>query len=1055
MPRYSAHQLKWSEDTQSYEFFIDGQLCSSAHGTDWWEKIAAFSFRGRSGDYCTVRKETKQRGDAYWYGYRRQAGRLVKRYIGKTVDLSLAHLESIAKSLANDKLPSPTLPDIASNGRAKAQGNADDKSTPGLLASRQDHLPLLATKLSPPRLPSLLVERSRLLIQLDAALAHKLTLLQAPAGFGKTTIVAQWINQHSADSTCPAVAWVSLDAGDNDLVRFLRYLIAAFQSVRDDLGQAALIRLSAALYPPFESPSMETILTLLLNDLAKLEQSGLLVLDDYHTITEPSLHEMLTFFCDHLPPTWRVLLMTRSEPPLPLPRWRVRGELAEVHTADLRFLPEETAVFLNKAGQPTMLSNEALSRLEGTLGGWAAGLRMLILALQGQRTWHEVEKALVSLNGQARSAFPFRPLLNYFVTEILDAQAETLQRFLLQTSMLSRLTGSLCEAVTGREDSATLLETVERAGLFLEAQDEIGGREPEYRYHPLFAEALRIEARHRLGEAALRALSLQASRWYEQHALPAEAVDTALLAHDMERTVYLIERLDATKQLPEPQTLCRWLEQVPDTLLYAHPQLCFSYATALQFSQGAPVSETKKAYIDTLLGKAEEAWHNQGEQTWPGVIAAFRALRDLAPTTFPSAIEHARQALALLPEQEKDIRIQGWRSASLSLAGIGCMQEGYFSAAQPMHREAYAYALSVNNRQFACEMLLLLGWNSFMLGELHLAHEYYHQALFNAREQEAPQDIASALFGQTCISFEWNDLAATEQQLQEASTLLDEKENGWSEHAALYFALLHHAQGQISSAQQQLVALLARLQASSAPLWLHPFDILGWQIRHLLATGDLQSAQLTMESLTPYEHEFSFIQHIEAAILQARLQLAQGQAHTALHQLENILPIVQEQQLLRHVIEVQVLYALAYAANNQKEQARRRLHVTLSQAYHEGFIRLFLAEGEPLVRLLRATIPTIQEKRLRSYARAILRAFTTATADKEASVSKSSVFEPLSAQEQRVLGLLAAGYTNPEIARELVVSVNTVKDHVKHLYQKLGVSNRLQASEVARRLQLY
>ncbi|HEX9133134.1 MAG TPA: hypothetical protein VF844_12645 [Ktedonobacteraceae bacterium] len=351
-------------------------------------------------------------------------------------------------------------------------------------AASQRQMLLLETKLHLPRLHASLISRERLLAQLDAALMHKLTLLAAPAGFGKTTLVRQWVaDRVSSDTNChylPPLAWVSLDPGDNDPARFWSYVITACQTFQAGIGQSTLAFLYTTLQPPFEPSPLEKVLTMFLNELTQCMNSGILVLEDYHVITSPLIHETVTFLLDHLPTTLHLIIMTRSDPSLPLARLRASGDLLELHAPDLRFSQEEMRTFLQQIS-PFPPSEKAIRQLDARLDGWAAALRLLALTLQGCPSRQEVERTFVTFAGSHRS------LQDYFVTEVLTAQPEPLRDFLLQTSMLSRLTGSLCDVVTTRSDSQYLLEALDRGGLFLESLDESG---QWYRYHALFAESM-------------------------------------------------------------------------------------------------------------------------------------------------------------------------------------------------------------------------------------------------------------------------------------------------------------------------------------------------------------------------------------------------------------------------------------------------------------------------------------------------------------------------------------------------------------------------------------
>jgi LuxR family maltose regulon positive regulatory protein len=1025
---------------------------------------ASFSFQGRSGR-MSVLKEARQRGAGYWYAYRSHGRHTMKRYLGRTSDLSLARLEEAAHFLeslsSSQQHPLQPNREIALSQPAPRVPRVLHAQPP----SSESLLPLLISKLSPPRLPVLLVERARLLARLDTGCSHTLTLLLAPAGFGKTILVNQWIVGHHAQPPFPAVAWVSLDGGDNDLLRFWRSVITACQTVQERLGQAALALFEHTMQPPYDLPPLEVALTLLLNDLSRQEQDGLLILDDYHVITEPHIHEALTFFIDHLPTKIHVLLLSRSRPPLPLLRWQARGDLYELHAADLRFSLEETTEFLRQM-LPTPLSEAALMRLDAFLEGWAAGLRLLALRLQGQlalqMTPHEVEDALLLPLDSADPSSLHQPLLDYCVVEILQKQPEPLMRFLLQTSGLSLLTVSLCDAVTGSENSAALLEAVEEAGLFLEVLNGEGGW---YRYHALFAETMRREAARRLGEKALDAVSLRASYWYEQHVLPMEAIEAALYAHDPERAGLLIEHYGATGQRYELHTLRRWLAQIPDAVLYAHPALCLYSAITFQFLQGtSPLPETMQIHIEEMLQRAEEGWRSQGNLLWIGLIFAFRALIASLDGHSQAAVENARKALALLLKEGLDDQddprpdMLEWRTICLGIVGLAEMHQGRFGEAWRFLREALVYSEESSNKPFLREISLRMGTVCIALGELHQAGEYYRQALSSGRlQEEDSEDTVQALLGLAQLSLEWNDLDASEQRTSEALELTRRCGQEWSERAAYLLALLHAARGQTTSAELQLAVLLARLQAVSTPhaQELLP-DALALQVRLQLATGDLLAAQRNLALLTQNTQALSFTQHMMANILQARLQFAQDNAHEALSLLAHLLPIAQEKRHIRSELEIQVLLALVFAADKQKDEAQQWLQRALFQARTKGFLRPFLDEGERLIPLLRSLMPTIHEKKaLYSYAQGILHALTTPGKVSPLTLSPGNTWplEPLSAQEQRVLRLLSAGCTNPEIARELVISVNTVKDHVKHLYRKLNVSNRLEAREAARHLE--
>ncbi len=1064
MPRRTAHLVQWSPAREAYEVRSGGDpepqspVPDSAAWFDWLDGIPSFSFRSRSGAHCTVRKETLQRGGAYWYGYRSVHGRTVKRYLGRTADLSIARLEQIADRLdgrpdRDVERPTPPVPAVES------QHPSPPSSTP---PHASPMMPLLASKLHPPRLHGGLITRTRLLDRLDAGQSRKLTVLSAPAGCGKTTLVRQWIADRAAPAGLP-VAWVALDSGDNDPVRFWRYVITACQALDGSVGQAALAQLSTAVQPPFEPLPLEVVLTFFLNDVTQHMHGGLLVLEDYHTITAPRIHETLAFFVDHLPPTLHVVLLARNEPPLPLVRWRASGDVHELQAGDLRFLPQETAAFFQQV-LPEALAEKTVAQLEERLEGWAAGLRLLALTVQGPLSSRAVEHHVAILGTMDGPIQSHHPIVDYFVSEVLHLQPEPLQVFLLQTSVLSRLTGPLCDVVTGRRDSAALLDAMERAGLFLESLDD-GGR--WYRYHAIFAEAMRAVARQRLGDETLRALSLQASQWYEEHGLPIEAVDAALHAADTARATGLLERLVEMGhfQFHELYTLRRWLEQMPDRIGPAHPALCLAYAVALLFTQhpDAP-TPLLMARIDEVLQMADEGWRRTGNLARLGQVYAFRAMLAWREGRVTEGARDARQAVAWLPGDEEGgaeaigpgVRgVLEWRAINLMVIANDTLNAGHVAEARRLFQETQQRCMAAGNRPFVRIATLFLGIACAAMGELHQAEAYYQQVLPEAREQGDNDDIVFTLLSLIDLCYEWNDLDAAESMLAEvgaAPTTPDFPEI--AELAAFWQARLHYARGRTAAAQQQIAGVLARLQARATPRSLQSIpNVLLWQGRLHLAAGDLVTAQRSLEALAGLEGSIPPIQRAQAEILAARLLLAQGAAQDALALLDRLLSTAQEQQLARQALEIQLLMAQALAASRQPHEARGRLRLALSHAYTEGFVRLFLDEGEPVAALMRSLLPSLSEPALRSYARTILQSATATQERASVAASAGIPVEPLSAQEQRVLRLLAAGRSNAEIAAELVVSVNTVKGHVKNLYRKLNVGNRLEASAAARRLE--
>jgi LuxR family maltose regulon positive regulatory protein len=1032
MPKAAQHILRWSAEQHTYAIYEQdkGYQALLQGEEEWWfgwlATHTSFSFQGKHG-HLNLQKEVRPRGgEGYWYAYRRQGKHTVKKYVGRTTDLVMARLEEIALALTHqaDQLPTVALPH---------QGTA----------LRPE--PLLVSKLSPPRLPSLLVSRQRLLPCLDAGLERTITLLSAPAGFGKTTLVRQWMADRQQHSLLPPVAWVSLDAGDNDPVRFWRYVMTACQVFGSALGKSALASLTTVPQPPFGSSPVETALRMFLNELASLEQPGILVLEDYHAITLQEIHQTVTFLVEHLPATLHVMVLTRTDPPFPLARLRASNVLQELRAPDLRFSLEEIATFFQQALEHPP-SSEAIRQLNTHLEGWAAGLRLVILTLKPQAKQEEINALLATVAGSHRT------MVEYFVTEVLNVQPEPLQRFLLQASVLGRLTGPLCDTVTLRDDSAHLLETLERAGLFLESLDEAG---QWYRYHPLFAEAMRTEAYRRLGQEMLLTVFSRASSWFEQHGMLMEAVEAALSSQDVVRGALLIERIvdpQSFQTINEFHTLRRCLEQVPEVLLRRHPMLCLSYAIALLAS--APSDQFPAAqlsHVERLLEMAEQNWQTASNQPKLGEVFALRSLIAWKQEDVAQATRAASQALAWLPKSELT-----WRSVAMGILGQRELLSGQLTVAHTTLLEVSRLCEATGNRTLLRLATNLLAKVFSGLGELHRAAECYRQVLREAREQDDLDDVGHALLGLAHLAYEWNELEMAEQHAQEALDIGRHlAHEAHQVHGSLLVARVHAARGQIIAARQRLDTLLAGIQSHHVP-WLYR-EVLAEQVWLDILLGNLTAAQHWAE-----RNAHSFHEDLPADLsereeqLMARLLLKQGRAEEALEKLATLRSVARSAGRTHSVLETQVLMALASAAGKQATEAKRLLQEVLSHAALQGYQRLFLDEGETMATLLRLLLPGVRDLSLLAYLQALLRSFAQAQPDQQSMVSEdfSPLLEPLSAQERRVLRLLVAGRSNREIAHELVVSVNTIRTQVQSIYRKLLVKNRVEASEAARLLRL-
>ena len=898
---------------------------------------------------------------------------------------------------------------------------------------------LLATKLAPPRLPAGLVPRPPLLARLEAGLSRKLTLVVAPAGFGKSTLVAGWLAAQAGPT-----GWVSLEAGDNDPVRFWSYLFTVCRAFQPSLGKSALAALRAA-----QAPALEPLLTGFLNELARLSSQHLLVLEDYHAITTPAIHESLAFLLDHLPPALHPVLISRVPPPLPLARWRARDELSELTAADLRFSTDETRAFVQQAlGRAP--SPVTLAQLEARTEGWVTGLRLVALAAAHSTAGPDRTELAAAETVMTGFSGGHRHVIEYLVGEVLSMQPEPVQQFLLHTSGLSRLNASLCDAVTGQPGSARLLERLERDNLFLVPLEG-----QWYRYHTLFAEAMREYARTALGDDGLQAAQARASVWYEAHGLGAEAVEAALAAGAFERAAALAERALELRGNSEAATLRRWVELLPPAVLAAHPALCFSYAFVLLFA-GDRRSPATPGVLEGPLRAAEAGWRAAANQAGLGQILAFRSMAAFWQDDLPRSFAQAEQALALLPEPDVF-----WRGISLSFAGMAERLSGRLAAAQRLLLEARALCEAAQNVFAAQAVTLSLAEIAAQQGDFDQALEYADLVMAAA----SPRDDMLDDQGQSAlilagVAYERDDLPAAERHAARAAevgrqtsdeTLLTQSE--------LLLAQIEHARGQTAAAQQRLQALTARLrhpgplreaQSAQARLWLSDGSV-------DLPAAERWAACLAAEPAAQPGPIFAQQEEREALLL-ARLRLRQAQPAAALAQLEPWRTDTHAQGRVRAEIEIHIIKALA-GSNDFAPSATAALTRALTLAQPAGFRRLFLDEGQPLASLLPAVLPGLARRPLAAYAAGLLRALAPSAPGSLGSTHTpgappAPLFEPLSPQELRVLRLLVAGLPNAAIARELVVSTNTVKTQLKSIYRKLDVANRDEAREAAAELNL-
>ena len=884
--------------------------------------------------------------------------------------------------------------------------------------------PILATKLYSPSPRAKVVLRPRLLGRLNDGLHRKLTLVCAPAGFGKTTLVSEWL----AGCGKPA-AWLSLDEGDGDPARFLTYLVAALQTVVPTIGAGVLVALGSPQPPPAEA-----ILTALLNEITTVPDRFILVLDDYHVVDAEPVDHALTFLLEHLPPRMHLVIATREDPPLPLPRLRARGQMTEVRAADLRFTPPEAAEFLEGV-MGLKLSAEDVALLETRTEGWIAGLQLAALSLQDHQ---DASSFIKSFTGSHHF------VLDYLLEEVLQRQPESVQTFLLRTSILERLCGSLCDAVL--QDSAAsgqkILEATERANLFIVPLD---GERRWYRYHHLFAELLRQRLHQSTASATKNSatkdgveevseLHRHASGWYESNGLEVEAFHHAAAAHDIERAERLIQGQGRPLYVRGGVApVLKWLGSLPQAVLDARPSLWVVFATAL-----AIVGQVTR--VEQNLQAAERAMQgaevDDKARDLIGRIADLRALVALLaadPRQIDTIVTQSRRALEYLHPDN----LSG-RAATLWKLGLAHQFRGERAAAKQAHTEAVAISEASGNVHINILATTCLGRLQELDNQLSPAVQTYRRVLHLVGEPPGPV-ACEAYVGLARIFYQQNDLDAAERHGLKSVQLARQLEIDSFVTSALLLARLNLAQGDAQGA----AAVLAEAEAFVRQ---HNFifrlpDVAAAQVLALLYQGNLAAAaQLTQRHDLP--------------LSRARVALAQGNTSAALAVLGPLRQHLEAKGWADKRLEVMGVQAVAHHARGDQDEATQTLRSALDLAEPEGFIRLFVDEGAPMAQLL---TEAATQGLMSGYTEKLLAAFEAETEKREGKPflhPAQSFLEPLSRRELEVLRLIAQGLSNREISERLFRALDTVKGHNRIIFSKLGVQSRTEAVARARKLGL-
>ncbi|MHB1134871.1 MAG: LuxR C-terminal-related transcriptional regulator [Chloroflexota bacterium] len=883
--------------------------------------------------------------------------------------------------------------------------------------------PLLATKLFVPRLRQGLVARARLGQRLGAALERPLTLVSAPAGYGKTTLVAEWLGGAGLP-----VAWLTLDEGDNEPGRFLSYLVAALQSIAPDLGRATADLLTLAELPP-----LATLLAPLVNDLASADPF-VLVLDDYHALRAPPVHEVVELLVEHQPPSLHLVLLTRRDPPLPLARLRARGQLAEVRGDDLRFTTQEAGEFFART-MGLALGQPAVAALTQRTEGWIAGLQLAALSLQGRE---DVAEFLAAFSGSDRY------VIDYLMEEVLRQQPQATRDFVRATAVLDRFCAPLCDAVTGRRDSKSLLEQLERANLFLIPLD--ASRE-WFRYHNLFADVLRAEH----DEESRRAVHARAMAWLAQHGHLPEAIRHAQAAGDVPAAAALVRRAaDGAFARGEFKTLVRWLEGLPVELVRQDADLASYQAWVLMLTgRLAAAGELVAEILRALPPEASDSIHAR--------LLALRAwlARD---RDYAAGEAFALAALQLLSESEPL-----WRLLALLPLGHTQLRQGKTAAATRSLSEAHGLGQRLGLPLAELAPLASLAPNLNRQGRRREAELLCRQTLAaHVDGRGRPLPLAGTIYVPLALlCYEADELDQAYDYIvkglelcrQAAVDLQMLGDGEWT------LARIQLARGESEQALATMRA--ARLRAERAGFGWQAAVLAGLEADFALRLGDVAAAARWAEesSLSPTQTPDPAQEIIYCTL--ARLLLAQGRAAEARELLDKLAAAAKQAERHGRLITINILAALAERALGRPEAAREQLAAAVRLAAPEDYRRAFLDEGPAVAELLpgaSAAAPAFVAQLLASFARGAGPRPTPATAAAPARAGLAGqgqgLVEPLSERELEILRLIAAGRANAEIAAALVITLGTAKWHAFNIYGKLGVRSRTQAIARARELGL-
>jgi LuxR family maltose regulon positive regulatory protein len=910
--------------------------------------------------------------------------------------------------------------------RAGSSLNSGENESEQLSLEQNKHL--LQTKFYVPPIRSIQIARPRLTDLINRGLERALILVSAPAGYGKTSLVSSWLKETKIPS-----AWLSLDAGDNDPIRFLQYLLTTLLPIVPDI-ENDLFGMLQGIQPS----QYENVINQLANELASVSDPCVLVLDDFHVIESEAVLKMLSYLLEHLPNQMHLVILTRTDPPLPLSRLRVRGQLLDIRADQLRFTLDEVAAFLNDS-IGLSLSAKDLSAMERRTEGWIAGLQLAALSMQGSKDIHGFVSAFTGSHHY---------VMDYLAEEVLKLQPMEVSTFLLQTSILDRLCGPLCEFVVeakpaGNAVGQGMLERLEEMNLFVIPLDD---ERRWYRYHHLFADVLRKRLEHQFPEL-LPELHLRASQWYEKNGFIAESIQYAILAGNQERAAHLIEENGCLLLISgEVTTLLNWADAI-EFQSEAYPWLAIQKAWALALTGDLERVEPTLQVPEKLLAPLEPT---DEVKTMLGTIAAARAQCANLRANTQLAAEYAQEALQLLPDCSSIS--QSVRSVATSILGDANRINGNLEEAI----QAYSEAIKIGREADNLHMVIIANSSIADIlmeqGQLHRAADLYIQTLQMAVRPDGQRSpLAASIFASMGrLSYEWNRLDEAEEYIRQCMELSRIwGDTGQQAYAHAIQARLEQARNNPEKAREAMrEAEILIEEHSHSPHW--SIQVRSDLARVMLVQGNMEKpSQRIQKRNLKIKDEISYQRESEYVLL-LRILMARGDHGAAIILSNRLLQQAEKTGQTGLKIEALILQALAHQGKKETGQAVTALERALTLAQPEGYVRLFLDEGETMTRLLCQA----QSRQVGSSYAGVLLSMIGKTSGMT-QPSMQLLIEPLTTREVEVLTLIEAGCSNQDIANQFVISIPTVKRHISNIYAKLGVKSRTQAVAIGKELKIF